>query len=81
MDKISSSDSKEAEASIPHGEGNSSYGEQWIKKRKELGRIILPGLLTDAYSQTLSPYCLTRNFLPAAFQPWAGSIFIIQPGQ
>ena len=50
------------------------------EEKRELSQAILFGLLTDTYSQMLSPYCLSRNLLPAAFQPWASTIFIIQSG-
>jgi len=40
----------------------------------------LTGLSNGAYSQALSHYCPTRDLLPAAFQPWADSVLIVQPG-
>ncbi len=55
--------------------------KNYLTKKKELSWIVLLGLLTDAYSQMLSPYCPTRSLLPAAFQPWAGTTFIMQPGR
>ena len=57
------------------------------KKKKKVNEceqknpgIILTGLSTDAYSQALSHYCPARDLWPAAFQPWAGSVLIMQPG-
>ena len=51
------------------------------EKKKDPGRIILIGLLTDDYSQASSHYRLARDLLPAAFGPWAGSVLIMQPGR
>ena len=50
------------------------------KKKRNNPRIVLTGLSTGAYSQALSHYCPARDLWPAAFQPWAGSVLIIQPG-
>lgn len=49
-------------------------------KKKGNPRVLLTGLSTGAYSQALSHYCPTWDLLPAAFQPWAGSVLIRQPG-
>ena len=51
------------------------------KKKKGSGRTMLDGLANGAYSQALSHYRLARDILPAAFQPWAGSVLIMQPGR
>ena len=42
---------------------------------------MLDRLVAEAYSQALTHYCSTRGLLLAAFQPWAGSSLLRQPGE
>lgn len=55
--------------------------EKKKEKKRETGLTILAGLSIDDYSQALSHYRQARDLLPAAFQPWAGAILIMQPGR
>ena len=50
------------------------------EEKKDSGLTVSTGLSITAYSQASSHYRLARKLLPAAFQPWAGSLLIIQPG-
>ena len=48
---------------------------------KGCGPTMLDRLVAEAYSQALTHYCSTRGLLLAAFQPWAGSSLLRQPGE